>query len=419
MNDPNLGQILPNSLFGKMLTMLALKSQVIVETGTWRGEGSTRCIAMGLVRPEQRFVTVEAHEPMWREAKARYNDSRITFLCGTVSPMNDAPVVLDQIPAEIDLLLIDGGEDNGTADFEALWGRCKVIALDDTADHCRKGKEARRRLLEAGWKVLADYPADRNGWCVFERPKVEAPARLENSVEVVVKAFERPHLLGRLLDSIHASYPELTVWVTDDSREHFKATRPTERVLKLPFDVGKLCARQVALSHVTTPYALMLDDDFVMEERTDLRKLLQVAQETRALFTGGDVLDKGAEHGRQMMGELVYVPGDHLTPRAIEWDKAAAWVQTDFLADFYLADVKQLRELGGYDCRLKIGGSMEVFLRAKLAGMKLVFVPSVVIGHWAEYGPEYRQFRDRCSEELSQFWKPIAEGEYGLKHYLP
>lgn len=170
MNSATLGQILPNSEFGKMLTFLTRKSQTIVEIGTWHGEGSTRCIAQGLVRPDQRFFTVESSRQMWERAKAKYNDPRIAFLLGTVSPMDDVPSVLDQIPPSIDLLLIDGGEYNGTQDFDALSGRSKVIALDDTAEHCHKGKVPRKRLFEYGWKVLADQPTDRNGWAVFERP---------------------------------------------------------------------------------------------------------------------------------------------------------------------------------------------------------------------------------------------------------
>ncbi len=168
-NQP-LGQIVPNSPFGRLLTYLAKQSNIIVEIGTWHGEGSTRCLANGLIRPEQRFYAIESSRDMFDESRSRYSDPRIVWLNGTVSPMNDALIILDQLPPSIDLLLIDGGDHNGWSDFLALWTRTKIIALDDTNDDCIKGKKSRACLIEHKWTPIADRQNDRNGWCVFQRP---------------------------------------------------------------------------------------------------------------------------------------------------------------------------------------------------------------------------------------------------------
>lgn len=167
MSEPT-GQILPGSAFGNWLTEMAGKSEVIVEIGTWRGEGSTRCLANGLIRPGQRFYTVEADPARYEEAKARYSDPRIIFLRGTVSPMGDVPIVLDQLPAHIDLLLIDGGDDNGAKDLEALWERSNMIALDDVNEH--KNQANRQFLKMQNWICRAEDLKDRNGWSIFGRP---------------------------------------------------------------------------------------------------------------------------------------------------------------------------------------------------------------------------------------------------------
>ncbi|MDA1277250.1 MAG: hypothetical protein O2960_24835, partial [Verrucomicrobia bacterium] len=80
MSEPK-GQILPNSEFGDLLTELAKKSETILEIGTWHGQGSTLCLAKGLVRPTQRMWTVDQSFEMWMEAKAHYvSDPRIRFL---------------------------------------------------------------------------------------------------------------------------------------------------------------------------------------------------------------------------------------------------------------------------------------------------------------------------------------------------
>lgn len=169
MSEP-IGQILPGTHFGELLTALAIMSKTIVEIGTWRGGGSTQCFVNGLIHPDQRFYAIEADHAMLTEAMSRHKDPRITWLLGTVSPMNDAPIVLEQLPAQIDLLLIDGGEGNGTADLDALIRHAdvRIVALDDTMTD--KNRKNRLLLIASGWKTLADEPNDRNGWAMFEKP---------------------------------------------------------------------------------------------------------------------------------------------------------------------------------------------------------------------------------------------------------
>ena len=144
--DKSLGHIMPDSNFGQALTRIANFSNTIVEIGCWRGDGSARCLASGLIRPEQRMWSVDIDPEMIAEARSRNPDERITFLCGTVlkpeecdgynsplmktarrplipeyNPARDealqemrecakAPCVFDQLPEKIDLLLLDGGD---------------------------------------------------------------------------------------------------------------------------------------------------------------------------------------------------------------------------------------------------------------------------------------------------------------------
>jgi len=162
MKEPT-GQILPGSLFGETLTELATHSEVIVEIGTWHGEGSTRCMANGLVRPHQVFYTVEQDIDCFNEARSRYvSEKRIVFIWGK------ALEHLDWLPDHIDLLLLDGGNRDTDMEFEALHSRSDIIALDDTNE--AKNRRQRQLLLDWGWTVLADNQTDRNGWAIFKRP---------------------------------------------------------------------------------------------------------------------------------------------------------------------------------------------------------------------------------------------------------
>lgn len=190
-----LGQIRPGSPFGEMLTKLARQSEIIVETGTWHGLGTTLCLYKGLERPSQHIYTVELNLGRHLEAKGYYNDPRITFIHGTLVLQSEvppctcdlpgyrpqyeeekllnstAPYVLDRIPDSIDLLLIDSGFWAGLVEFNKLGPRANVIALDDTNPSVEvKNVRTRKYLIEQGWTVLADRQDDRNGWFVAQRP---------------------------------------------------------------------------------------------------------------------------------------------------------------------------------------------------------------------------------------------------------
>lgn len=196
MNLP--GQILPDSPFGRALTDLASKSANILEVGTWKGGGSTTCIASGM-KIGASFTTVEADEAMYREFVTSFrrteNIGHIFAQWGTfhrsIQPLALNPncrniqviecwdsefKTLQNAPIKIalpyDLILLDGGEFTSLGDFLTLWPFAqRWIALDDTNPaKALKNVYAHEALFKMGWKALHDCPDDRNGWSIFEKP---------------------------------------------------------------------------------------------------------------------------------------------------------------------------------------------------------------------------------------------------------
>jgi hypothetical protein len=76
----------------------------------------------------------------------------------------NAPIV--ELPPQIDVVILDGGEFCGAGDLEAaLRLQPKVIALDDTM--CMKNSANLERLSKSEeWECL-EKSSERNGWAIF------------------------------------------------------------------------------------------------------------------------------------------------------------------------------------------------------------------------------------------------------------
>lgn len=115
-------------------------------------------------------------------------------------------------------------------------------------------------------------------------------AHLIPELTAVIKTFERPARLRRLLKSIRRFYPALAVIVVDDSK-HPLELEGVETV-KLPYDSGVSAGRREGLSRVTTKYMLNLDDDFVFYNGTRLASALGVMERFEQIdIMGGKVVD--------------------------------------------------------------------------------------------------------------------------------
>lgn len=181
--------------FGLALSALAAASKTIVDVGCWNGLGSTLCLFMG-AQPGTRIIGVEADDGRASVARVvwRYQGN-VEIIRGTVCKLEDfspyfhpapdhqkyygpeyhltatAGLVVDRMPEQIDLLVLDGGEWSGRGDFLSLWERSTCIAMDDTNPK-RSVKNAynREQLITSGWRVSADYQDQRNGWFIAHRP---------------------------------------------------------------------------------------------------------------------------------------------------------------------------------------------------------------------------------------------------------
>ena len=111
-------------------------------------------------------------------------------------------------------------------------------------------------------------------------------------ITAVIKTFERPSRLRRLVKSIRRHYPKLKIIVVDDSRD--PSCLKGVETIRLPFDSGISAGRNAGLAAVGTRYMLCLDDDFIFYRHTRLDLVLREMERNPAI----DI----------MAGEVVYLP---------------------------------------------------------------------------------------------------------------
>jgi len=108
------------------------------------------------------------------------------------------------------------------------------------------------------------------------------------ALTIIVKTFERPRELRRLVRSIRRLHSSVKIIVADDSRQPSRIAGV--EVVRLPFNSGVSAGRSAALERVDTEYFLTLDDDFVLTKHSDLASPLELMKSTPELDIVGGVI---------------------------------------------------------------------------------------------------------------------------------
>lgn len=190
---------------------------------------------------------------------------------------------------------------------------------------------------------------------------IPADPTLLEKLTVVIKTFERPAILERLVQSIRRFYPTLSILVVDDSRQPLHLTEV--QTITMPYNSGVSAGRREALAQVTTPYFFLLDDDFIFYRHSQLLPAL-------ALMEQHPVIDI-------MGGELVYLPFYRIIDyrQAPLLPTAAAPIHRpgsligglpvyEKVANFFIGRTEQVR-LVNWDPQLKQMEHVDFFTRAR------------------------------------------------------
>lgn len=233
----------------------------------------------------------------------------------------------------------------------------------------------------------------------------------------VVKTLERPYCLERLVRSVLKRYPEAEILIGDDSRRSSrKAMESRHRgsnvtVYELPHDCGISYGRNYLVRRVRTPFFVLLDDDFVLDDGSDIERGLEILRERDLDIVGG--FFRNYPTLRPGLGVVPY-----LARRLLRGVRASNYMgrialcddelrveyrtkdipdfeMTDIVHNFFVARTEAVRDRCPWDDELKVHEHTPFFLKAKLAGLRVGFTSEMSVQHRPIRTKEYMRYRDR------------------------
>lgn len=224
----------------------------------------------------------------------------------------------------------------------------------------------------------------------------EAGRSSMNDVTLIIKTFERQKVLRRLLKSIRHFYSEVKIIVADDSRKTSKdknrkiCTKYNAQYIELPYDSGLSRGRNEMVQMVKTEFFLLLDDDYVFIDKTDILKLKNTLLNYHLDIVGGGWIE--GENIIHFEGIYELEDGSlHLVPQF--HDKINDCYICDFVHNFFLARTASVKQIL-WDEKLKLMEHTDFFLRAR-GKLKVGYVPIVTIFHARETNWLYSRMRNR------------------------
>lgn len=230
---------------------------------------------------------------------------------------------------------------------------------------------------ELAWHRLTDFG------------KTSSPDSLDD-VTAVIKTFERPRILKRLIRSIRRFYPLLKIVVADDSRK--PTAIPGVETVILPFDSGVSAGRNAALNAVKTKYVLMLDDDFIFFRNTALVQALELMERYPEIdILGGKVINLPFYTSTDYRQAELFPT--YAEPLRTPGSRIGAVEVMEKVANFYIARTASLRKIG-WDENLKRLDHADFFTRAR-GKLLTAYYPQLQVLHAQNlFDDKYQRFRE-------------------------
>jgi hypothetical protein len=201
---------------------------------------------------------------------------------------------------------------------------------------------------------------------------------LLEELTVVIKTFERPRIVRRLVASIRRLYPTLRIVLVDDSRKSLQI--PGAETVPLPYDSGIAAGRNEGVRRARTKYVLMLDDDYVFYRHTRLAPTLELMERFPEMdIVGGQLVELPLFSVRPVAAVAGSLRRTSATARHPLGSSLGGLTVVPKVPTFFVARRERIAEVS-WDPRLKRIDHADFFTRA-LGVLTTVFNPELRILH--------------------------------------
>lgn len=204
-------------------------------------------------------------------------------------------------------------------------------------------------------------------------------------ITILIKTFLRPNVVKRLLASIEKYYPDVKVIVLDD-----------------PDDMGVSEGRNRLVDMCETEYCLILDDDCIITDKTDLYRAVKELQEKDL-----DIIQFATQNDYERDYQGIFKTEDGV----VTYMKDGRDGLYDFCLNVFIARTESLRRCR-WNPKYKMGEHFGYFYthRGKL---KIGVNKENIIEHLHENNEDYQPYRARALDYVREYMK-----ENGLKRRI-
>lgn len=235
---------------------------------------------------------------------------------------------------------------------------------------------------------------------------------MSDNVSILIKTFERPNCLKRLLTSIRSQgMSRCPVLIADDSKTPYRDDICSsygdivDEYVVLPFNVGVSAGRNALLERVETDYFVLNDDDFIYGESTRFDRAVSELEAHQFDILGGPLLEWKRQYLfpsiPQRIADALHLYREGWEPNtwvarisstpdggvSIKQDKIDTLPHTcDLVLNFFVARTDAVRDtVGGWHPSLtSTGEHWEFFYRCKEAGLDVGYTDQFSAFHHAE-----------------------------------
>ena len=219
---------------------------------------------------------------------------------------------------------------------------------------------------------------------------VKRSLNLSECLTVVTKTARRPLLVLRMAQSIRdiqghdlpiIAYDDGPGNYSDDVWDEMGRFPLLRYVITDDEDLGISKGRNLAIMEVKTKYFLLVDDDNVFNEYTDLTTMVEILDTTDAVLVGGKFTNYRDYSGMMEVSSkknkltLTLYMGSCLAANQTIVNFPEC-VRCDLTSNVFIARTQRILEMGGWSEELKVGEHKDIFLKLKAFGHKVVYCPN-------------------------------------------